>query len=574
MARPSGLPIWATTAGVTDLIEPATGKKETGWRKVSGIPEKPPYQEFNWWQNLTYLWLEYWADLTDDEFTQLKNIDAVTISNTQWGYLGALDQSLAVASAVEFASVSVASADVDTIDEKTLDAGVTIETVLVKDGNVTIPGDLTVNGTTFTSNTETVLIEDNLLVINNGEVGAGVTAGVAGLEVDRGSETNYQLVFRESDDVFAIGEAGSLQAVATREDTPTDRSVPVWNDAAKRFDSAPVTIQTNGSTRFDISGSAGSVFSGTNAQVIISARDTGAAQPYLAAYRDNNGAGFLIESRTTDANTSGDMLFRVLENDGTDYETASGSGFLWQRNTTQLMSLGRGGNLVLGSASNSDISTILYSRNADGDSNSYGLLLSQGGTISWGMGIDSTNNKAYDRVSPGLDKEFYVGATMVGQYDSDGQWVIGPSGTNTNTNTIWGSVAHRRNYAGTGGQYFTFYDGASDVCGAITINAVANTTTFVTSSDARMKNDLGEFSAFEYLERFDVKKYQWKNISEGVPEVGVFAQELIEVCPWIAVYLEESDKYMVDYGKLAPLAVKAAVELNDRVERLEKLIAS
>ena len=44
--------------------------------------------------------------------------------------------------------------------------------------DVTITGDLTVNGTNFITNTETVEVKDNLLIINNGETGSGVTAGV------------------------------------------------------------------------------------------------------------------------------------------------------------------------------------------------------------------------------------------------------------------------------------------------------------------------------------------------------------------------------------------------------------
>jgi len=68
MTRPTTLPEWASTAGPADLIEPSTGKKESGWRKIivglDSIPEKPPYQEFNWWQNLTYEWIKKFAEGT------------------------------------------------------------------------------------------------------------------------------------------------------------------------------------------------------------------------------------------------------------------------------------------------------------------------------------------------------------------------------------------------------------------------------------------------------------------------------------------------------------------------------
>jgi len=46
-------------------------------------------------------------DLAAGEITQLQNIDSVTITNTQWGYLGALDQGLTTTSTPTFGNVSV-----------------------------------------------------------------------------------------------------------------------------------------------------------------------------------------------------------------------------------------------------------------------------------------------------------------------------------------------------------------------------------------------------------------------------------------------------------------------------------
>ena len=82
--------------------------------------------------------------------------------------------------------------------------------------NLTVHGNLTIEGTTFNANTQTVLIEDNLLVINNGEVASGVASNIAGIQVDRGTATDYQFIFDETDDLFKIGEIGDLQVVATR----------------------------------------------------------------------------------------------------------------------------------------------------------------------------------------------------------------------------------------------------------------------------------------------------------------------------------------------------------------------
>ena len=120
--------------------------------------------------------------------------------------------------------------------------GLTVEGTIAGQGdvtvgaNLTVTGDLTVNGTTTTLNTQTIEAEDNLILINSGETGAGVTAGTAGIEVDRGTETNYQFMYQESTDSFVIGEIGGLQKVATREDSPTDTGVAFWNNSASRFD--------------------------------------------------------------------------------------------------------------------------------------------------------------------------------------------------------------------------------------------------------------------------------------------------------------------------------------------------
>jgi hypothetical protein len=48
MARPLSRPRWATSATGADITEPAEVKKDAGWQKIAGVPEKPPYQYFNW----------------------------------------------------------------------------------------------------------------------------------------------------------------------------------------------------------------------------------------------------------------------------------------------------------------------------------------------------------------------------------------------------------------------------------------------------------------------------------------------------------------------------------------------
>ena len=101
--------------------------------------------------------------------------------------------------------------------------------------NATFKGDLLVEGQSFVTEAETVEIKDNLLLLNKGEVGAGVTKGIAGLEIDRGTKPNYFIVFDESDNRFKAGVEGDLWNLALREsdDNMLDGYFISWNSKDK-----------------------------------------------------------------------------------------------------------------------------------------------------------------------------------------------------------------------------------------------------------------------------------------------------------------------------------------------------
>lgn len=100
-----------------------------------------------------------------------------------------------------------------------------------------IGGNLTVNGDTTIISSTVVEIEDNIILLNAEETGAGISLNLAGVEVGRGSLPNFQSVYEESTGLYKIGEIGTLQAVATREDLPLDKGVLVYNSSLQRLDS-------------------------------------------------------------------------------------------------------------------------------------------------------------------------------------------------------------------------------------------------------------------------------------------------------------------------------------------------
>lgn len=145
----------------------------------------------------------------------------------------------------------IIKARVDTLDTTTADHGGRI-TVLEgeeqagdKDflGNVTVRGMLTVLGGQVVLEVQEVQVSDNEIVLNKDEPGDGVTAGFSGIRVYRGPNlAPYLFQFVEEDETFKIGQEGSLQAAATREDTPLDGGVMVWdatNSRLKSVDRAP-----------------------------------------------------------------------------------------------------------------------------------------------------------------------------------------------------------------------------------------------------------------------------------------------------------------------------------------------
>lgn len=114
--------------------------------------------------------------------------------------------------------------------------------------NLVIKGDVTQEGNTFITQAERVEVRDNMILINEGETGAGVTAGFAGIEVDRGTEQNFMFGFNESDGMFKIGKEGNMFDVALRQPVGdmTDGMFASWDAATKTFKTTnliPPTLQ-------------------------------------------------------------------------------------------------------------------------------------------------------------------------------------------------------------------------------------------------------------------------------------------------------------------------------------------
>ncbi len=71
-------------------------------------------------------------------------------------------------------------------------------------GVVRVTGNLIVDGDYTTINVQDMQVEDNIILLNKGESGTGVTEGFAGIEIERNDIPNAQFFWNESIDKFVI----------------------------------------------------------------------------------------------------------------------------------------------------------------------------------------------------------------------------------------------------------------------------------------------------------------------------------------------------------------------------------
>ena len=86
-------------------------------------------------------------------------------------------------------------------------------------GKLTVTGDLQVDGTTTTLNTETLAVEDNIVLLNKNVT--GTPSANAGIEVERGTSDNASILWNETTDKWTAGITGSEIAIARKFVTTT-----------------------------------------------------------------------------------------------------------------------------------------------------------------------------------------------------------------------------------------------------------------------------------------------------------------------------------------------------------------
>jgi hypothetical protein len=195
-------------------------------------------------------------------------VDGTDITTADWAFLGTLDQNISKSDEVEFKSVTINNTSFNTKIQTSATSDYTLTLpvddglngdVLISNGlgvlswsstggfdqsldiadsvqftDMVLTGNLTVQGDTTLIENTNLSITDNIILLNNGETGAGVTSGTSGIEIDRGTLQAQRLLWDESTGIWTVGETGNAKRIAEISSSQTHGAIPGY-DADGRF---------------------------------------------------------------------------------------------------------------------------------------------------------------------------------------------------------------------------------------------------------------------------------------------------------------------------------------------------
>lgn len=190
------------------------------------------------------------------------------------------------------------------------------------------------------------------------------------------------------------------------------------------------------------------------------------------------------------------------------------------------------------------------------------------------VGASSNTYIAIDNVGSG---ENYFGANSFHNFQtagvermrisSAGKVGIGTSNPTEKLNIytnelIWGiNIQHA--YTAGNQYYIQFQNSSGGQTGSIMGNG--SSTSYNTTSDYRLKEDLKPIKGLEQVSKINVYDFKFKNSSNRMD--GVLAHELQEVLPFAVTGIKDGkDMQSVDYSKIVPVLVQAIKELNAKLE--------
>ena len=106
------------------------------------------------------------------------------------------------------------------------------------------------------------------------------------------------------------------------------------------------------------------------------------------------------------------------------------------------------------------------------------------------------------------------------------------------------------------------------------ISVTSSGTTYNTTSDIRLKQDIEPLEATDKLMQMNPVSYSWKADPDGLRSMGFIAQEMADVMPEAVSTGDDDDAMMsMDYGRITPILVSALQDAHRKIDELATEIA-
>lgn len=210
----------------------------------------------------------------------------------------------------------------------------------------------------------------------------------------------------------------------------------------------------------------------------------------------------------------------------------------------------------------------------------------------FGLPVMVNSTASNVRVQAATTVDFWSNATYSGSFDASGAFLVGKTTVGVSNvgsqmaasgqiiGTVSTDIAHFiANATGAGvatGHNFVDFRLNNSTIGAIVRNAATSGVLYNTSSDYRLKNELGPLTeGLARVNRLRPVRVTWKEDPTDQEQDSLMAHEVAEVVPE-AVTGEKDGEQMqqMDYSRLVPVLVAAVQELSAEVKNLRAEVAA
>lgn len=210
----------------------------------------------------------------------------------------------------------------------------------------------------------------------------------------------------------------------------------------------------------------------------------------------------------------------------------------------------------------------------------------------FGLPVMVNSGAANVRLQAATTVDFYSNGTYSGSFDPNGYFLVGKTAQSVNNvgsqmaasgqiiGTVSTDIAHFiANATGAGvaaGHNFSDFRNNNSTIGSITRNASTSAVLYNTTSDYRLKNELGPLTeGLARVNRLRPVRVTWKEDPTDQEQDSLMAHEVAEVVPE-AVTGEKDGEQMqqMDYSRLVPVLVAAVQELSAEVKNLRAEVAA